>query len=440
MAEGPPTHDPAFRRRRGSNWFALGLTYATFYMGRYNLGVAQKAMSDEFGWSKADIGWILTAGFAVYAVSTVVNGPLSDRFGGRRVLLWGTAGAALCNGLFGLGALFGAGARAWLLGYFIAVFAINNYFQSFGACSIVKINAAWFHVKERGVFGGIFGAMIQGGRFLILSLGGLIVAFLPWRWVFFIPAAALVGIYFVARRNVADSPEAAGLSPFDTGDASGRMEGPVPFSYILKKVFTNPVMLTMALTSFCIGFSRQGLDQWMARYFFEVHHLTGKSGLYQFVSAGAPLFGIAGGLAAGALSDRVFSARRPPVIFVFFIGQIIFFLLLGRATTASGAVAAILGASLCINGCHSLLAGVASMDFGGKHAAASAAGFFDGCQYLAGAVAGHWMGLLLDRHGWGSWGYSLAPMAAVGAVLMAVLWNAKPGQRAPAVDTAALAA
>ena len=40
----------------------------------------------------------------------------------------------------------------------------NHYFQSFGALSIVKINAAWFHVRERGSFAGIFGIMIQSGR------------------------------------------------------------------------------------------------------------------------------------------------------------------------------------------------------------------------------------------------------------------------------------
>ncbi len=39
----------------------------------------------------------------------------------------------------------------------------NNYFQSFGALSIVKINAAWFRVSERGSFAGIFGIMIQSG-------------------------------------------------------------------------------------------------------------------------------------------------------------------------------------------------------------------------------------------------------------------------------------
>ncbi|MHB1845543.1 MAG: MFS transporter [Deltaproteobacteria bacterium] len=423
----------AFRSRRALNWVTLGLTYATFYMGRYNLSVANFSMSREFGWSKAEIGWILTAGFGVYGISTVINGPLTDRFGGRRVLLFGTAGAAVFNLLFGLGSLFGAGAKSWLLGYFIAAFALNNYFQSFGACAVVKVNSGWFRVDERGVFGGIFGAMIQAGRALTMAVGPLILAFLPWRWLFILPSLLLFAIWFAVFRTVRDLPEDAGLPALDTGDGSVAMAGPVPFSFLLRRVFTNPVMLSLTLASFCIGFSRQGLDQWMIRYFEEFHRIRDGSPLFAMLGWGAPMLGVAGGLLSGALSDRLFSARRPPVIFIFFVGQALFFFLLGRAVGPWSAVLAILGASLCINGCHGLLAGVATMDFGGKHASGSAAGLVDGAQYLAGAFAGHWMGLLLDRRGWGVWGYSLIPSAAVGALLMALLWNARPqGQSATA--------
>ena len=47
-----------------------------------------------------------------------------------------------------------------MIATFAALWACNHYFQSFGALSIVKINAAWFHVSERGSFAGIFGIMM----------------------------------------------------------------------------------------------------------------------------------------------------------------------------------------------------------------------------------------------------------------------------------------
>jgi OPA family glycerol-3-phosphate transporter-like MFS transporter len=79
-----------------------------------------------------------------------------------------------------------------------------------------------------------------------------------------------------------------------------------------------------------------------------------------------------------------------------------------------------------------MIAGVASMDFGGKYAAGSAAGIIDGVQYLAGALTGHWMGNWLERYGWGNWAYMLMPTALVGACLMATIWRADPRRQAAA--------
>ena len=89
-------------------------------------------------------------------------------------------------------------------------------------------------------------------------------------------------------------------------------------------------------------------------------------------------------------------------------------------------IAAFIVNSFAISIVHSMLSGTASMDFGGKKAAATAAGIFDGMQYLGGSVVGIGMGWLLDRMGWGVWGPSMIGFSVMGAVLMAFLWNARP--------------
>jgi OPA family glycerol-3-phosphate transporter-like MFS transporter len=75
---------------------------------------------------------------------------------------------------------------------------------------------------------------------------------------------------------------------------------------------------------------------------------------------------------------------------------------------------------------HSMLSGTASMDFGGKRAAATAAGLFDGMQYIGGSFTGAGLGWLLEQYGWTAWGPSMIGFSAVGAVLMLFLWNARP--------------
>ncbi|MBI4425244.1 MAG: MFS transporter, partial [Elusimicrobia bacterium] len=168
-----PQHSAAYRRRRFQNWFPLGLTYACFYMGRYNLNVAAPEFMSRFGFSKAEFGLIATAGFWTYALSVIFNGPLTDRIGGRRAILMAAVGSAALNALIGV--LFLNGWATKVLVGMSLLYAVNQYFQSFAALSVVKTNAPWFHVRERGVFGGVFGIMISTGYFLAMTVGGWIL-------------------------------------------------------------------------------------------------------------------------------------------------------------------------------------------------------------------------------------------------------------------------
>jgi OPA family glycerol-3-phosphate transporter-like MFS transporter len=88
--------------------------------------------------------------------------------------------------------------------------------------------------------------------------------------------------------------------------------------------------------------------------------------------------------------------------------------------------------SLAISMVHSMLSGTASMDFGGKRAAATAAGMFDGMQYIGQSFVGWGMGKLLDSFGWVVWGPSMLGFAALGGILMLTLWNARPKSGASA--------
>src|SRR5579885_2884908 len=96
------THTREYRVRRFANWFPLGLTYAVFYMGRYNLNVAKVGLAATYHLDKEQLGTIGTAGFWTYALSVLLNGPLADRFGGRRAILLGAAGACALNLLIGV--------------------------------------------------------------------------------------------------------------------------------------------------------------------------------------------------------------------------------------------------------------------------------------------------------------------------------------------------
>jgi OPA family glycerol-3-phosphate transporter-like MFS transporter len=439
-------HSDAFKRRRLLNWLPLGLTYAFLYMGRYNLTVSKNALGERM--SNADFGTIFFWGTIVYGFSFVLNGPLTDRLGGRAAIIASSAGAATMNLLMGLVTWGILTKQPWadglaLVPTFSVLYAANMYFQSFGAVSIVKVNAAWFHVRERGVFGGIFGILISLGIYFAFDWGNLIVKNAPTWWVFFVPAGILVIFLVLDILFVRDSPKQAGLQDFDTADASSGDAGPQlgPLA-VAKLMLRNPVILVIAGIEFCSGFLRNAIMHWypiMAKQ-------TGIGDTFVPKNWGMLLCcaGILGGVVAGVISDRVFESRRGPVASLLYGGMLVGALIL---TTLLGTP--LLGwmvvfMSLCIIGVHGMLSGTASMDFGGRKNVGVAVGLIDGCVYLGTALQSLLLGQLLPQgdaakvqDNWLRWPLAMVPMALLGLILATRVWNAraKPKQVVtPATD------
>lgn len=455
--------DPEFRRRRTQNWMVLGLLYAFFYATRYNLSALSGPLCAYFGWTNTQYGVFETMMPFVYGVSVLVNGPIADRVGGKKAFLFGAAGVTLMNFLFGLGTLMVQVPAVWsgegkaavvqtpaVLGHgfttgtsiavMAAIWGLNGYFQSFGALSIVKVNAQWFHLRERGTFAGIFGVLIRFG--LILAFSGVpwLASRLPLLWAFWVPAAGVAVLFVLNYLFMENAPADAGYTGLDTGDGSAvGDEKPAPLGEILRKVFASKAAWTIAGGSMMIGFVRRStVDVWFAKYFANnwVPKGTPLSDYlpYQGAAWGIALLGIAGGFAFGMTSDRIFKSRRAPVITVGFSGMAVLLVCLGlahRGGASPWVMAVILaGLSFFINGAHGMIGGAASMDFGGRKAAATAAGLFDGIQYFTSApFVGIGMGKVLDAWSWSAWAWVPIPFAVMGAIIMSTLWNVTPGKR-----------
>src|SRR5436309_14463163 len=90
--EPRPKLPPGYRARRGLNWGVVGLMYTSYYLCRYNLSLSNKSISDEFGFTKAQMGTIISSALFCYAIGQVLNGLLVDRLGGKRAMLIGATG------------------------------------------------------------------------------------------------------------------------------------------------------------------------------------------------------------------------------------------------------------------------------------------------------------------------------------------------------------
>ena len=451
-------HSPAFMARRRWNWLPLGLTYAFLYMGRYNLTVAKSAFENLPAMGGGSMmgnnafGLIFGVGTVVYGFSFILNGPLTDRLGGRFSILAGAMGAAVANIAMGLvtwSLLKNGPGSAWFAANFVPLFAVlyavNMYFQSFGAVAIVKVNAAWFHVRERGVFGAIFGILISLGIYFAYDWGNLILKHAGLIWVFFVPAAILLAFWVVDLLRVRDTPGEAGLANIVLGDATDGETGPrLHPGRVFLMMLRNPIIMTIAGIEFCSGFLRQAIMQWFRTFAKQTDGALGlkESLVYEHWGLLLCVAGITGGVVAGTISDHLFQSRRGPVAGFLYglllVGSVV--MIFAYPTPFVGWLVVLL--SMAVIGVHGMLSGTASMDFGGARNAGVAVGLIDGFVYLGTATmsftyarilpreqldeAGRIVGPATDPGNWLAWPLAMVPLAAIGFLLSLRVWNAKP--------------
>lgn len=473
----PLKHGGWFMLRRFVNWFPLGMTYAFLYMGRYNLTVSKNALGSLM--TKEDFGIIFAVGTAVYAFSFLINGPLVDKIGGKRGILIAAVGSSAANIVMGIITWLVVTNRMKmnLVVAYSITYAANMYFQSYGAVSIIKVKAYWFHVRERGVFGAIFGTLISFGVYFAFDWGAAIVNMtkahptgeVGWlhelirkvfaietqtvdaTWaVFFIPAAIMLFWAALDAWLIKDTPEEAGFPHLDTADASsGQMHVELSMFDLLKKVFTSRLMLLIAAIELTSGVMRNGILQWFTIFTHEVNQ-PGAKFFYDNWGFLLCMFGIVGGFTGGLMSDKLFQSRRgPPAALLCgmtFALTVAMTLYLFQSPVVVAIAALFISAAII--GVHSLMSGTAAADFGGRKATATCSGIVDGFVYLGTSIQSIGIGFLTPKdhvaqagqetakaffsfgdlagRSWYWWPVFLIPFAVIGMILAWIIWHELP--------------
>ena len=162
---------------------------------------------------------------------------------------------------------------------------VHSFFQSFGAISTIKVKSFWFHVRERGTFGAIFGTLISLGVYFSFDWTEAIIravkvsptpevsAFRDFMqnifalqnaqvsafWLaFYIPAGFLLLWALVDIILIKDSPDEAGFAKFETHDAShGDHHADLTGWFkVIKSVLSNRVILMIGIIEFTSGVLR----------------------------------------------------------------------------------------------------------------------------------------------------------------------------------------
>jgi EmrB/QacA subfamily drug resistance transporter len=178
------TVDPVHYARRWKTLAVLSLALLIIGLDNTILNVALPSLQKEFDASSSTLQWIVDSYLLVFAGLLLTMGTLGDRFGRKRALQLGL----LLFGGASLGALVADSA-----GQLIAIRAAMGIGGALIMPATLSVISNVFPREERGKAIGIWSGMASVGIGLGPLIGGLLIEYLDWRWVFLVnvPVAAI---------------------------------------------------------------------------------------------------------------------------------------------------------------------------------------------------------------------------------------------------------
>ncbi len=383
--------DRLYRRHRLRILIAITLGYGLAYTCRLALSVVKKPLLDEGIFSAVELGLIGAALFYAYAFGKLVNGFLADHANMKVFLAFGLLMSALVN--VGMG-------FSTVLAVSVALWALNGWFQSFGAPAGIVSLASWFSNRERGRYYGIWSTAHAIGEGLTFFVVAALVAAFGWRYGFWAPGMLCIAVAFGMYFLMQDRPRTLGLPDVndwknDHWEKSNGREREDLWKKQLS-ILVYPTIWILALASATNYVVRYAINSWGILYLQEARG-------YTLVEAGTLLMvntlaGIVGCIAFGFISDKVFGARRPPANLIFALLEIIalFLIFYGPQNTAMLYFAFVLY-GIGLNGLVTSLGGLFGVDIAPKCAAGAVMGFVGIFSYIGAGIQENVSGYLIEK-------------------------------------------
>ena len=402
----------------GLTWLA----YAGFYFCRKNFSVAMPILTKDLGTTKEEFAIAITAYSLMYMLGQFLNGYMSDRKGPRLIVSIGMILSVLANFLMGW---------AGTIASFAFLMGLNGLGQSAGWSGTVKNMTPWFYHKERGrvmsfwttnyVIGGIaataFATYWATHQTLFVNL--------EWKRAFWAPAFVLIiilTIYSVFTRN---NPSDAGLRIItdNTSDKEKEQLSANAKKEAQKKVISTPAVWAAAGIYFFVKFTRYAFLFWLPLYLSEALHYSNQLAGYSSIAYEA--VGFIGVIAAGFISDKLFSARRFPISAIMLLGLSVTLalqpVLSHLGWTPTMIVIGLIG--FFTYGPDSILSGATAMDIGEENGAALAAGIINGVGSLGQLLSPLVVAFVSDKYGWDNLFKVFMVFALAASVISLTQWQ-----------------
>ncbi|HEY7034370.1 MAG TPA: MFS transporter [Thermomicrobiales bacterium] len=232
-------------------WYTLGAACFGLFMAILDnlvVNIAMPTIARDLDAKTTQLQWIVSAYTLVFASLQITAGGLGDRFGRKKLFLFGLT-------------VFTATSFAAAFSQNIEMLIALRAAQGFGAAFIMPLSlsliSAAFPPEERGKAVGIWGAISVSGIALGPIVGGALVEYASWHWVFLINVPIGIGALFVTSAVVRESKDESGTVATDYAGTALITAGIASLTWGLIEAsdrgWTDPLILTAFAAAAVIG-------------------------------------------------------------------------------------------------------------------------------------------------------------------------------------------
>jgi len=184
--------------QRNPTWTLAVVSAALFMVTLDNLVVttALPSIRADLGASIEDLEWTVNAYTLSFAVLLLTGAALGDRFGRRRMFLFGIVGFTLASA---------AAAVAPSTAALIAARGVQGAAAAMVAPLTLTLLSEAFPKEKRGVALGIWSGISGLGVAIGPLVGGAVVEGISWQWIFWLNVPVGLLLVPIARRKLAES-------------------------------------------------------------------------------------------------------------------------------------------------------------------------------------------------------------------------------------------
>jgi len=308
-------------RRRYITLLMIFITVVICYVDRANLAVASAHIQQEFGISKAEMGYVFSAFAWLYMLCQIPGGWFLDRVGSRLtyfIAILGWSVATLLQG-FASGLLSLIGLRA-ITGIFEApAFPTNN-----------RLVTSWFPEQERASAVGFYTSGQFVGLAFLTPLLIWIQELLSWHWVFIITGGIGI-VWSLVWMKVYQAPsQSKGINQAELdyiraggamvdGDAPGEKKARVKLTAADWKLVFHRKLCGVYLGQFAVTSTLWFFLTWFPNYLTQEKHIAALTA--GFMTTVPFLAAFVGVILSGMVADRLVRsgrslgfARKTPII------------------------------------------------------------------------------------------------------------------------------